>query len=265
MTTDLEIVSWNLRDQINDPALQRSVLDVAPDIAVFPEARSEDTALEQATWQRFENAGYTVYDHAYQDDDGRKDRHALVVAVKPELVRVANSVRLVSRSAIRLTLHGGVDFMGVHLDDRHEGRRLGQAAMAIRYLGESAMVAGDFNAMYPDVGQARLLRTVRPFAKLLPAKDPVPGEKTPKLQRLGSLSQRLTDMASGTTMELFRHADFRDADPTHSPTMKKGPIAAQLDHILYRGDTAVSESTVVEDADGLSDHKRIRAVLRLTD
>jgi endonuclease/exonuclease/phosphatase family metal-dependent hydrolase len=267
MSKNLEIVSWNLEDKLNDPHLQTSILEVEPDIAVFPEAHPENTVLDAATTARFHNAGYDVYDKDYDDDDGRKDRHSLVVIAKPELVRAADPVYLVGRHAIRLTMHDGSEFMGVHLDDRRERRRLAQAATAVRSLGETAIVAGDLNATYREGKWPRVLRALKPFTYLLPASEPDPereGSLGYKLGRPGSLAQRLTGMASGKTMESFRAANFIDADRKHVPTKTLGPIGVQIDHILYRGRVALERQTSVESVGNTSDHSRLRATLRVT-
>lgn len=263
MANRLEIVAWNLRDGINDPQIQDSVLVTEPDIAVFPEAHAEDGELESATLRRFNNAGYALYEHDYEDNDGRLDRHALVVAAKPELVQVAHSVRIAGRYAIRLTFHDGSQFMGVHLDDRRPERRLPQARTVTRSLGDTAIIAGDFNDMFPDVGQAPVLRLARPL-NVFPARDPEPGRQSSKL----SYAQRLNGMARGLTIRHLTDVGFVDADPDRVPTMvrKVAPklvVKAQLDHIMHRGDVSVVRPTKVEDAGGLSDHKRIRATLQV--
>lgn len=264
MSKSLEIVSWNLRDGLNDSEVQTSILDTEPDLAVFPEGHAEGVSLAAGTVSRFHNAGYDIYDKTYDDNDGRKDRRSLVVIAKPELVSVAHSVYVAGRHAIRLTLEGGTQFMGVHLDDRGEKRRLAQAEVVVRSLGETAIVAGDFNDMYRNVGQAPLLRLARPL-NVLHSRDPESGRKSSKL----SYAQRLNGMARGKVMQLLAEADFEDAGSDHTPTMveKVAPgvvIKAQLDHIMYRGNVAVKQQTIVEDADNLSDHKRIRATLIIT-
>lgn len=261
MDKSLDIIAWNLRDGINNPNIQDVILACQADVAIFPEARAEDESLAAETTINFHNAGYEIFDKNYNDDDGRRDRHGLVLIAKPELVHEAHTVRLAGRNAIHLTLVQGTHLMGVHLDDRGELRRRDQADIAIRTLGDTAVIAGDFNAMHGSDGIARLLRRVGPFADKLPARDPVRGEKTPKIQRLGSLAQRLVSMAIGTTLSDFESAGFRDASEDHMPTMRKGPMAVQLDHILFRGSVGVEAPTEVRDGNGLSDHKLIHARL----
>ena len=265
MSNTLEIISWNLRDGINDPLIQDEIINCEPDIAVFPEAHAEGSVLEQATKRAFADAGYAMYDRPYDDDDNRKDRHALVVVAKPELVQSVTKVHLAGRNALKLTLVGeeSTQLLGMHLDDRTEARRGRMAAAAIAGLGPNAIGVGDFNAMYRGAHLAGLLRTVRPLTHLLPSRDPVPGEKTPKLHRLGSLSQRTTGMASGQTMQVFTEAGFHDASETHEPTMKKGPLAIELDHIIYRGKVQVVRPTQVTSGQNLSDHRKLSARLRV--
>lgn len=263
MAHELQVVSWNIRDGIDNPEIQTALLANEPDIAVMPEAYPEGERPLADTVRRFEKAGYALTGHNNDDDDGRTDRHALAVAFKPEVVTAVRPVYAAGRTVLKLALSDGSDFVGVHLDDRSEQRRVKQAAEILRGLGACAIVAGDFNAMQRSGAAARVLRLAKPFTHLLPTRDPARGEKTPPIQRLGSLSQRLTAMAAGTTMEAFAEAGFQDADPTRLPTMRRGPLAVQLDHILYRGNVAVTSRTAVDSADGLSDHERIRATLRV--
>jgi endonuclease/exonuclease/phosphatase (EEP) superfamily protein YafD len=258
---NLQIVSWNVLDSINDPEVHKAIIDTGLDIGVFPEAAKEDEGVNGYTSRAFANAGYNVYSQSYLDDDGRKDRHALAVVAKPELVHFVKSLQLAGRTAIRVTMPEGTEFIGTHLDDRTETRRLRQAQTIARSAGVTAIIAGDLNATYRNGFQPTLVRMTRPLAHALPARDP--GQKMSKLERIGSLSQRLTDMVSGTTMGHFSEMGFTDADPSHAATMRLGPVAVQLDHILYRGDISVVQSTIVEDAAGLSDHSRIRATLRV--
>jgi endonuclease/exonuclease/phosphatase family metal-dependent hydrolase len=72
-------------------------------------------------------------------------------------------------------------------------------------------------------------------------------------------------MHTGAAMGVFDRELFTDADPTHSPTIKKGPLKAQIDRILRRGNFVVVSPTVVESSEGLSDHQRIRATVQLLD
>lgn len=273
MNTPMEVLSWNLQqgktDGLNNPEIRQAIFDHEPAVAVFPEALPEN-GLQEETARAVANAGYDLSWTNYDDNDGRGDRHALAVIVKPELLVAATTMRAVGRTSLLLQLTGDTSFLGVHLDDRSEVRRSLQAERLVLInrrrdpraaaLQPSAIVAGDLNAMHRKGGWAPVLRAVEPLAYLLPSKNP--DEKYTKLERLGSKSQRLTAMADGSTMDVFAAAGFTDADPHHRITMKQGPIGAQLDHIMYRGNVAVVDSTVVETMGDLSDHSLIHATLQ---
>lgn len=263
MSKEVEIVSWNLLDHLNDPLVQHEIINGEPDLGIFPEATAEDVPLEKSTLVTFRNAGYNVFEQKYDDTDGRADRHRLVAIAKPEHIADVSSVSLAGRNVFLFNLANGAQFMGGHWDDRTEARRMRMTTEALQWLGRDAIVAGDLNAMHRRGVTTSLLRAARPVANMLPASDPVPGQKTPRLQRAGSVGQRLTQMASGTTLRAFTNAGFQDADPRKQPTMKKGPIAVQLDHILYRGNVSVVHPTEASDSQGLSDHLKIQARLRI--
>jgi len=267
----LEVAAWNVLDKINDPNIYKNALGQETDIAVFPEAYAEGDKLEQATIDYLRQDGrYELFEHPNGDDDGRKDRHVLLVAAKPELIASADSVLLASRYAIGLTLTDGTRFLGVHLDDRSEARRQEQATEALKWLGSTAILAGDFNAMH-DGFKAR---TIRKAGRLVESQEAIPPDVkieqndlrsriAAKKGRFVSLGQRTVAMASGETMKLLAEADLHDADPTHASTMRKGPFSAQLDHILYRGNIRRTQTTRVGQRDP-SDHNRVHAKLHVT-
>lgn len=261
MSKEITVVAWNLLDRINVPEVQQEIFSTGLDIGVFPEAVKEDEGTHQATIRAFAKEGYTLYQRPYDDNDGRQDRHSLIVAAKPELVHECRRARVAGRNALSLYLHGGTKFMGVHFDDRTERRRLPQARGIAQLAARSTILGGDFNALYARGLQARLFRVGAPFTRLLPSMDPAPGVKIPKLKRMGSLSQRTTGFAKGTTMQALMDAGFEDASQDGAATMVKGPLKLQLDRILYRGDVEVIEPTTVHDGGNLSDHKQIRARL----
>jgi endonuclease/exonuclease/phosphatase family metal-dependent hydrolase len=263
---DLHIVSWNLKDGLSDPtrtdALQTELLQVGPDIAVLPEAAAEDANVNSESMYRFREAGYTVHTANYDDTDGRKDRHKLVVLAKEDLEHTADILRLAGRTAICVEFtNSDLQFLGVHLDDRNEKTRQSQTVDAIEALNSAAIVAGDFNAMHHADPRAKALRALRPIAMLLPSQNPVPGVKQSKITRIGSIAQRLTGMADGGTLELWKTAGFTDLAADYTPTMLAGNRATvQLDHVLTRG-VVVTEPTHVLGLSG-SDHHAISARLQ---
>lgn len=263
----VEVMAWNVLDAFSDEARARGVLAVVarqrPDAAVFSEAYAEgketllDDVLDELTGH-----GYAVVHGTYDDTDGRQDRHGIIGIVRNKILtsQKPTLVNLDGRQAVRIPLadpESGEenDFIGVHLDDRSESGRLKQTTALLGLVGEKAIIGGDFNALYKEDKTARVLRAARPIAKLLPAVDPRPDFRPPKLKRLGSLAGRLTDMAQGTTMQEFEAAGFQDADPSHQPT--KGPVC--IDHIVYRGMRLLSQRT--HPASNMSDHRAVGAEL----
>ncbi|HSX32563.1 MAG TPA: endonuclease/exonuclease/phosphatase family protein [Candidatus Saccharimonadales bacterium] len=269
----VEVMAWNVLDAFSDEQRARGVLKVVaeerrPDAALFSEAwREGKDGLLDKVFEDLDRNGYVVTHGLYQDNDGRQDRHGIVGIVRKE--RVADQrpqlISLSSRNAVHMPLvsadHGTetvVDFFGAHLDDRLEGRRLAQAVRLIRVaeFSSHALIGGDFNAMQRGDPSAKALRFVRPIARRMPTVEPRPDFKPPKLKRIGSLASRLTDMATGTTMQRFEEAGFRDTDPKNRPT--KGPF--MLDHIVTRGLEVIGQETHAKSP--LSDHRAISALVR---
>ncbi len=254
MAHSTEIMTHNLRDTLNSRVAQRSILEVGADVIIMPEAASEKHGVENATEQTFSNAGYRLYFVRYGDDDGRADRHYLAMAVKAELddrVRV-NSVRLAGRAALALTTIRGEKILGVHFDDRGETRRQAQAKDAIANVGRTALIAGDFNATDGKGLSSAILRLTEPFVRNVET-DYIerPFNRT-TLENIQAAGQ----MASGGTIRLFTENGFQDADPARIPTVRRGPIKLQLDHMQYRGDFTLQSPVTVEAVD-YSNHRRI--------
>ncbi len=156
--------------------------------------------------------------------------------------------------------------VGYHALDRtrggsrhtHGAARADLAREVLKQIGDPttpALVVGDLNDMYPQSAAARLIRPLGPLTGLLPIGEP--GESRSNAARVGSLSQRLWAMTGGESLAVYGEAGFSDADPAHQPTMKFGPVAVQLDHILARGCETAGFSVIP--AGGLSDHDMISA------
>lgn len=274
MAKKLRIMAWNVQDNLNNPAVHKRVIVTSPDIAVLPEAVPQKTGLSAETRLAFYDAGYTVISHPYNDEDGRPDYHSLVVIAKQELVRGAEyKTVFVGRTALQIVMDNGLTFTGVHLDDRSESSRFTQAHKLIHEVirkpadGTQDIIAGDFNSMHPNHGWAPMLRSARGISKLLPSKEPTDPymSNMNRLERFGSLSQRLSQMALGKTIELFEKEGFKETSLDYRPTIAKWPIGVQIDHILYRGEgIEVVAPTLVEPHKGLSDHCSIRADLSIS-
>jgi endonuclease/exonuclease/phosphatase family metal-dependent hydrolase len=273
----IDVMAWNLHDAFSREegsaqAVQDQIFTIGPDIAVLPEARSEGAPLGDSVIAAFKSEGYNTYESNYEDQDSRKDRHGLIVIAKSEAVKDSRVVPLAGRNAIQLSLQNNVDFLGLHLVDRvptgdnisvgGEIQRLRQTTAALKILGERAIAAGDFNAMPGSSLRARLLRVIKPLVHLLPSTEPEPEVAYDMFGRFGSLSQRLSDMATGRTLVAWDEAGFIDADQGHKPTMAKGPLGFQLDHIFARG-VLPSGNAEVRPNHGLSDHKILTATIKI--
>lgn len=274
---NVNILAWNVADGLTDPnrtkQIQETLLAKEPDIAILSEARKEDYTVPREIINDFQHEGYEIFDTLYNDQDERRDRHGLVVVARPELVDVGDAPTLAGRSALLLALDGGTQFMGAHFVDRTvidsgkrsvggEHQRVAQAQVALKLLGERAIIAGDLNAMHGSDKIARRLRVARGITKLLPSMEPGLTLQDSKLRRIGSQSQRLADMARGDTLAILERAGFQDANSNHAPTMGKNGIHVQLDYILVRG-VEIVRPTEVHPGNGLSDHNMITATVDL--
>lgn len=275
---NVNVLSWNLQNGFSNPDinlrnLEDAIITQGPDIAVFPEARSESAQIADSTINRFEQEGYTTYDTDYSDKDLRTDKHGITVIARPELVKTMQTIRLAGRNAILLNLINETSFIGSHFVDRTvvgdgyssiggEEQRIAQANDAVAFSQDRAAIVGDLNATHKKGFTPTALRVARPFAELFPSLDPRPGFDVPKIKRLGSLAQRLSSMATGKTLQVIEAADFIDADFSTQPTMTKGPIKVQLDHIMVRN-LPIIEATTVGPQSALSDHRPISAKLEI--
>ncbi|HWB38620.1 MAG TPA: endonuclease/exonuclease/phosphatase family protein [Candidatus Saccharimonadales bacterium] len=268
----LTVAAWNVRDAFSEAYPTVNVLSefrqLNPDVAVISEAYAEGkTTLVDGVLEAFDAQGYHVTDVPYNDDDGREDRHNMIVLARKEFVASTAPIRLATRTAVALTLRHPdtkreIDLYGVHLDDRHEERRLGQATTLLADVDPNTptVIAGKFNALDRTDPDARKLRMVAPLTKLLPSKDPAPGGRRSPIfpRRFGSLAQRLTEMADGGTMAVFDEAGFTDADSQHLPT--KGRF--HLDRILLSDGLKIQNGTFHSKTVNGFDNSLISATVR---
>jgi hypothetical protein len=254
----IRIAVFNTHDNVDRywDQISEKLLKPPNDVLVLPEAYKESSAQGQNIVNGMRVAGAIVADVPYNDVDSRKDRHHLVVAGNPEVVECIEPIQLVGRTALRACLKGGVDVIGVHLDDRQEDMRLRQTEALFDQVDPKrfTIIAGDINSMHRDHWRAKVLRRIAPIAKLLPTAEP--GEKQSKMARIGSLATRLTMMAEGGPIEMLEQAGYEDADPRRQAT--KGFV--QLDHILVPSWMEVVKFAV-QSMKGLSDHHAIAAEL----
>lgn len=268
-----------LEGGFEDEPRSRAVLDITeavnPDVVIYPEAFNEDGNIRALDAAKFalQDQGYVVEGVANEDDDDRSDRRGLVAASKVKNTEI-EVVRLMTRNALRVTgLHPedqqAIDVFGVHLEDRSEDGRLWQAGALLKEAAyDRTILAGDFNAMHANAPIARVLRAMGPLANRLPAGEP--GTHQSKLARIGSLSQRLAEMADGRTMEAMVKDGFIDADPKRQATIRRlGLLAVQLDHIMVGDGLEATDFYIANDIVGkyaprgmkISDHFPIVATV----
>ncbi|CAN5356736.1 hypothetical protein BH09PAT4_BH09PAT4_04360 [soil metagenome] len=280
MSESLKVASWNVRDGLSTPVVMPAVVErikgLEADIVVLPEAFNEGAktgdeflaeVLDQASDQ-LRGAGYAMHRVRYDDTDGRKDRHGFALLTRVPEAGDVKVFDLGGRNALGQYVGDlALTVVGLHLDDRAEATRITQTARLLDQLDFDAknLALGDFNAMHRKDPKAVALRLAKPVARLLPSVDP--GETAPnlaKLRRAGSLSSRLTDMATGSTMGYLWANGYEDVDTQFQPTKS----FVQLDHIMTNfehaepsSDVRVGEYSVHEVPGHESDHRPISAVI----
>ena len=210
----------------------------------------------------------------YDDGDLRLDTHDLFMIASKRLFREPTPFRTLGGQWSRMfasavTYDGKFGFVGMHGADRdqfsrdgHDMKRKAQMEAVLRHIGElgveKAVIGGDLNAMSPERTLAKLLGVATSFTHLFPIKNP--GEKQTKLERFGSLANRLSYMALGSSITLLEENDFVNADPEMKGTMHLGPIHADLDHFMGRG--VEMDSFAVCPHGELSDHDAISVTIQ---
>jgi endonuclease/exonuclease/phosphatase family metal-dependent hydrolase len=280
---ELKIASWNTEDGLSKAhkfeAVVERIKSIDADVVSLAEAFSE-TALRDCSSKEanclvaartmLAVAGYGSYFGLYHDTDGRKDRHGFMMLSRTEHADDEwLDFDLISRQACGLYVGAlSLTVAGVHFDDRREIRRVEQVGSLLQQLygDEPNVIMGDLNTMHRGDSRAAALRMVGPITRRLPSTDP--GEPKPdgKVSRIahraGSLSSRLSGMASGYAMDVLTNVGYRDADPDHRPTMK----FVQLDHIMTNftrvpTDLSVTDFKIHTEAGGESDHRPISATV----
>ena len=277
----LKILAQNALDVFSDPKTANEYVvlmeQLRPDVAVFSEAYDADRlqAVPQAM-EALSSLGYIVVHGPYDDTDGRKDRHGIVLIIRKELIDGNRSGRLVRVGMRNIAECWVVDpvtqtsihVFGVHLNDRSEAKRqaeLDDLLSMVLQPAEPAIVAGDLNAIYArDAWNWRVLgaRFVALLVRLhlFPATDPTRTLHQRKtLGRLGSRYRRLSEMASGKTMARLQVSGFGDADPAHHPTFPTEVPFVQLDHIMVSPGLQVQHFELLPK--NSSDHLGIMAVV----
>ncbi|HEX3569151.1 MAG TPA: endonuclease/exonuclease/phosphatase family protein [Candidatus Saccharimonadales bacterium] len=274
----LEVVAWNICNGFSDgnraPQLIETIAhDLKPDIAILPEAYFEgsDDRLDNVT-EDFDVLGYRVKHHLYEDVDGRRDRHGLMLIGRHELMGHVELIRLAGRTAFKASVADPTsdregDFFGVHLDDRSKYTRALQTDDLLTHVVDRrpTIVAGDDNDMHARGLRTRILRAAtRPLCALplIEPGTPMPAnmKSLAGLEyvagRIGSLGSRLHEATSGVVMQRLEAAQFRDADESRRPTMSNRLPLAQLDHIMVRDAVPTGSRTR---RNRLSDHRIVSA------
>lgn len=275
----ITIAAWNIEGRLgyitrrgrgSPERIVEALLALDADVIFLPEAFGVRTA--NGVNERLRSAGYKWHDAQYHDagkppqpaDDNPHSRFLYrIPLVRHTEVRYAN-IRTLQTIVVRdPATVAEVRVMGIHLDDRSEKLRLAQVEDVAEHVmleQYPTVLMGDFNAMYRS-GVARWLASgsFRWAVGLV---------IVPKLR---SILSRLSDMASGTTLErLCATARLQEADVAHQPTMTlktRGFLwlpsirVVQLDHILHSRTVHLSNFVIAQD--GGSDHRAIVAKIEV--
>jgi endonuclease/exonuclease/phosphatase family metal-dependent hydrolase len=270
----LKVATWNTLRGLADEARSNEQLELIKhmdaDVALFTEAYgdTEESALAPAL-DVLSGLGYLLKTATYDDHDERQDRHGYLA-----ISRVSSEFRvmsLFSRSVIAGMIidpdtFEPIEFVGAHLDDRAESRRIKAVEDLPSIIGRQgpAIFAGDLNTFDGASRRAHLVRRLAPVAHLLENGEPVFGAEYKSLRdkfaRAGSLGRRMGEMAEGTAFAALQKQGFTDADALQQPTYSfRSHDLLQLDHIMTR-ELVVSDFTVYADRCG-SDHYAISATI----
>jgi endonuclease/exonuclease/phosphatase family metal-dependent hydrolase len=167
------------------------------------------------------------------------------------------------RYGTEVILPDGRRVHGLHLPDENEADRQMAADAAVEDVAEVKM--GDFNAMYRSDPRSRLPRALGRVVGNFEVADYY--DSSAKLQRLAGRILRVSRMADGGTMQRFTDAGFRDADPNFTPTVGRGKLAFQIDHILVRTGATTKDFMIHPqnsriDGKPLSDHVPLTTRIR---
>lgn len=252
----LKALAWNLEgglsSAITAPRIVKFISDIDPDIAVFSEATTP--AGETILADSISPSKYWKEKAPYDDADNRLDTHDLFMIASKNVFRQPEPFRAAGRTCFSaVTVDGGLGVVGMHGFDRdqfskngHDKLRVEQmkAVMQhIKVLGvNKVIIAGDLNSMMPGRQAARVLGSLAPFTRILPIKNP--GEKRSNIEKIGSLANRMSYMALGGSIRYLQDNGFVNADLNANGTIHFGPIHADLDHFMVRGDVEVSDFSV---------------------
>lgn len=266
---EIRVMTWNVQDGLAKPdkaeAIAEKIHEIDPDITVLTEGTPEKGPIIPEARKILEGLGI-VHVRPYNDPDERLDRHTLVAVARAEFGEPIIS-RPMHRVAMTFPDANGFAVAGLHGFDRRKGnqdaenarRRQLSALIGSRAMQNAgpAIILGDLNAMHANAPQGKMLKTVGEIARKFTPSEP--GREQSQFRRGVSIAARLGSMATGDTLLMALREGFVDADLSRQPTVRKGPVAVQLDHILVR--QAGVRSFNVYPHEGLSDHDAIEAIV----
>lgn len=273
-TREVTLLAWNVKDGLSDPrradAIAEKVAAVNPDLALFSEGSAGDFGVRSSAKRILESAGGIVYEADYNDFDDRLDKHRLVALAKPDMGAPAVLPNFGRNGFYFSPPSLPVKIAGLHGLDRDQNdvsfsdeARLRQIRHVLQRLeltiDSQAIILGDLSALHPDDIVANIIRAVSPLFEMLPSKNT--GEKQSILEHVGSVSQRLGQMAIGSSLAELQAASFYDADRHHHATVKLGMVGVQLDHIMGKRVELVHDHNIKPD--GLSGHSAVVAKARI--
>lgn len=254
----------------------RIMQDMSPDVAVFTEAYKAGTeATVTASSEQLESLGYSVFHGPYDEQDGRKDKHGILLAIRTPLLSTKKSLltRIGEHNIAECWLKIGqsrqIHLLGMHLNDRNEAKRqaeLDDLLQLIDPVNAPTILTGDLNSVHHADTKGKMFRKARWIhllvqLKIWPKTDPTGQPMPNNLGRKGSVFYRLHEMASGNTIRRLEENGFTDADAKHQPTFNATRPFAQLDHTLISKHFTVSGFERLPA--GSSDHRGIVAELKV--
>lgn len=248
---------------------------IQPDVAVFTEAykAGDETAIKKPV-EQLESLGYKVFHGPYDEQDGRKDRHCIMLVArtsllstkKPRLTRVGEHNIVESWLTLKKGQH--IHLLGMHLNDRNEAKRQAELDDLLRLINihTPTILTGDMNTIHKKEAKGKTFRKAKWVhllvrLKLHPKTDPTGRPMPNNRGRRGSIFYRIHEIASGKTIRRLEENGLTDTDPTHLPTFPAHTPYAQLDHTLISHHFVVSRFERL--AEGSSDHRGIVVELEI--
>jgi endonuclease/exonuclease/phosphatase family metal-dependent hydrolase len=284
--SEIKVGSWNALNAFGDETLSQDRLNGAlevvksmdADVVAIPETARHGVHGNEIEQERIEEVkelmaqqGYTGYVTDYTSIPGERNAHYMSIWTRVGHVQYGDAVvqQYGKRNALGLWVPDmQISVHGVHLDDRYPKERVKSAGGLLvatshtKFYASEAIVMGDFNDMYRNDPKGRIPRTLGKVINGIEVKHYYDPSK--RVQRLVGQVVRVCRMSGGDSLELFAEAGFKDADPLRQPTIGKGRMAFQLDHILGSAgvqfhDFTAHDRSARPNSQPLSDHSPITA------